>query len=66
MKARVTVTLKSGILDPQGKATGSDDVFTRVEKARAHYTAVGLGEAYVDQFIHGRAEGPIKLDVRAA
>jgi phospholipid/cholesterol/gamma-HCH transport system ATP-binding protein len=24
------------------------------------------GNAYVDQFIHGRAEGPIKLDVRAA
>ena len=24
------------------------------------------GNAYVDQFIHGRAEGPIELDVRAA
>lgn len=24
------------------------------------------GNAYVDQFIHGRAEGPIKVDVRAA
>ena len=24
------------------------------------------GNPYVDQFIHGRAEGPIKLDVRAA
>jgi phospholipid/cholesterol/gamma-HCH transport system ATP-binding protein len=24
------------------------------------------GNAYVDQFIHGRGEGPIELDVRAA
>jgi len=24
------------------------------------------GNAYVDQFIHGRAEGPIELDIRAA
>jgi len=24
------------------------------------------GNAYVDQFIHGRADGPIELDVRAA
>ena len=24
------------------------------------------GNAFVDQFIHGRAEGPIELDVRAA
>jgi phospholipid/cholesterol/gamma-HCH transport system ATP-binding protein len=24
------------------------------------------GNPYVDQFIHGRAEGPIKVDVRAA
>jgi 2,4'-dihydroxyacetophenone dioxygenase len=38
-------------VDPQGKATGYDDVFTRLEKARAHYAAVGLGEDYVEQFI---------------
>ena len=25
----------------------------------------GSGDAYVDQFIHGRAEGPIKMEVRA-
>jgi phospholipid/cholesterol/gamma-HCH transport system ATP-binding protein len=24
------------------------------------------GNPYVDQFIHGRGEGPIKLDIRAA
>jgi len=38
-------------VDPQGGSTGYDDVFTRIDKARAHYTKVGLGESYVDQFI---------------
>jgi hypothetical protein len=38
-------------VDPQGAATGYEDVFTRVEKARAHYAAVGLGEDYVERFI---------------
>jgi 2,4'-dihydroxyacetophenone dioxygenase len=38
-------------VDPQGVSTGYDDVFTRLEKARAHYIAVGLGESYVEQLI---------------
>jgi 2,4'-dihydroxyacetophenone dioxygenase len=38
-------------VDPHGIATGYDDVFTRVDKARAHYSAAGLGEGYVDRFI---------------
>jgi 2,4'-dihydroxyacetophenone dioxygenase len=38
-------------VDPQGNSTGYDDVFTRIEKARAHYVAVGLGDRYVEQFI---------------
>ena len=38
-------------VDPQGVSTGYDDVFTRLEKARAHYSAVGLGEHFVEQFI---------------
>jgi 2,4'-dihydroxyacetophenone dioxygenase len=38
-------------VDPQGISTGYDDVFTRIDKARAHYTSVGLGERYVEQFI---------------
>ena len=38
-------------VDPQGASTGYDDVFTRLEKARAHYAAVGLGERYVEQLI---------------
>ena len=38
-------------VDPQGVSTGYDDVFTRLDKARAHYAAVGLGETFVEQFI---------------
>ena len=38
-------------VDPQGVTTGYDDVFTRLDKARAHYAAVGLGERYAEQFI---------------
>ena len=38
-------------VDPDGKATGFDDVFTRIEKCRAHYSNNGLGAEYVDQFI---------------
>ena len=38
-------------VDPQGNVTGYDDVFTRCEKAREHFTRVGLGAEYVDQFI---------------
>jgi 2,4'-dihydroxyacetophenone dioxygenase len=30
---------------------GYDDVFTRIDKCRAHYARNGLGEGYVDQFI---------------
>jgi 2,4'-dihydroxyacetophenone dioxygenase len=38
-------------VDPQGASTGYDDVFTRLEKARRHYAAVGLGEDYVERFV---------------
>ena len=38
-------------VDPDGKNTGYDDVFTRIAKCRAHYEQVGLGGHYVDQFI---------------
>ena len=30
---------------------GYDDVFTRIDKCRAHYAQNGLGAEYVDQFI---------------
>lgn len=38
-------------VDPQGNATGYDDAFTRIEKCRQHYAAVGLGMDYVNRFI---------------
>ena len=38
-------------VDPQGQATGYDDVFTRIDKYRAHFESVGLGEDYVKRFM---------------
>ncbi|MDT5064432.1 MAG: 2,4-dihydroxyacetophenone dioxygenase [Mycobacterium sp.] len=38
-------------VDPDGGAVGYEDVFTKVEAARRHYEAVGLGGAFVDQFV---------------
>lgn len=38
-------------LDAQGRQTGCEDVFTKLEICRAHYEAVGLGAGYVDQFV---------------
>ena len=38
-------------VDPEGNATGYDDVFTRIEKYRAHFESVGLGADYVKNFM---------------
>lgn len=38
-------------LDEQGRQTGYEDVFTKLEMCRAYYEAVGLGAGYVDQFV---------------
>ncbi len=38
-------------VDTQGNATGYDDVFTRIEKYRAHFEAVGLGADHVKTFM---------------
>ncbi len=38
-------------VDPQGVSTGYDDVFTRIERYRAHFEAVGLGADYVKRFM---------------
>jgi len=38
-------------VDPFGNTMGYEDVFTKIEMCRRHYTDVGLGEDYVDQFI---------------
>ena len=38
-------------LDENNKQIGIEDVFTKIDMCRRHYTAVGLGADYVDQFI---------------
>ena len=38
-------------VDPWGKTTGFEDVFTKIDMCRKHYDEVGLGADYVDQFI---------------
>jgi quercetin dioxygenase-like cupin family protein len=38
-------------VDPLGKAIGYEDVFTKIDMCRKHYTDSGLGSAYVDQFL---------------
>jgi quercetin dioxygenase-like cupin family protein len=38
-------------VDPDGKVQGYDDVFTKIDMCRQHYDAVGLGAAFVDQFL---------------
>ena len=38
-------------VDPWGKATGYEDVFTKIDMCRKHYTECGLGGGYVDRFI---------------
>ncbi|MBL8386106.1 MAG: 2,4'-dihydroxyacetophenone dioxygenase family protein [Burkholderiales bacterium] len=38
-------------VDPQGKATGYDDVFTRLEIASDHYEKVGLGRDFAKSMV---------------
>jgi len=38
-------------VDEAGKAIGYEDVFTKIEMCMAHYEKVGLGKAFVEQFI---------------
>jgi hypothetical protein len=38
-------------LDDNGKTTGYEDVFTKIEMCRKHYIDVGLGADYIDEFI---------------
>ena len=38
-------------VDPDGNTTGYDDVFTRIDKCRAHYARNGLGGEFINQFI---------------
>lgn len=38
-------------VDASGATVGIEDVFSKIEKARAHYERAGLGAGFVDQFI---------------
>ncbi len=38
-------------VDEAGQTTGYEDVFTKITMCRRHYTEVGLGADYVDQFV---------------
>jgi 2,4'-dihydroxyacetophenone dioxygenase len=38
-------------VDPYGKQTGYEDVFTKIEMCRGHYARNGLGADFLDQFI---------------
>lgn len=38
-------------VDPWGKVTAYEDVFSKIEMCRRHYDSCGLGGAYLDQFI---------------
>jgi 2,4'-dihydroxyacetophenone dioxygenase len=38
-------------VDPQGAALGYEDVFTKLEYARKHYEAIGLGADFASRYI---------------
>lgn len=38
-------------VDDQGRSTGFEDVFTKIDMCQANYADVGLGTEYVKQFI---------------
>lgn len=38
-------------IDPQGNPEAYEDVFTKIDAARRHYQAIGLGADYIKQFI---------------
>lgn len=46
-----TVNAAMIYVDPWGKTTGYEDVFTKIALCRAHYEAVGLGGDFVEQFV---------------
>ena len=50
----ITLFHTTGVItyvDPDGKMTGYEDVFTRIEACRRHFTESGLGANFVDRFI---------------
>ena len=38
-------------VDADGRQTGYEDVWTKIDMCRAHYVATGLGATFVEQFV---------------
>jgi quercetin dioxygenase-like cupin family protein len=38
-------------VDPQGNPVAYEDVFTKIAAAKRHYSAIGLGEDYINRFL---------------
>ena len=38
-------------VDPDGRVLGYEDVFTKIDLCRRHFSSVGLGERFIEQFI---------------
>lgn len=38
-------------VDPDGRVTAFEDVFSKIDACRRHYAAIGLGEGFADRFI---------------
>ncbi len=50
----VTLFQVNGVMayvNPWGRQTGYEDVFTKIDMCRAHYAACGLGADFADRFI---------------
>jgi 2,4'-dihydroxyacetophenone dioxygenase len=50
----ITLFVVTGALvyvDPEGRATGYEDCFTKLALARRHYEQVGLGADFAEQFV---------------
>ena len=50
----ITLFQVNGVMyyvDPWGKPLGYEDVFTKIDMCRKHYSDAGLGTDYVEQFI---------------
>jgi hypothetical protein len=50
----ITMFQVNGVMyycDSEGRHTGYEDVFTKLDMCRKHYESVGLGADYVDQFV---------------
>lgn len=38
-------------IDEDGRGTGFDDLFTKIDMCRGHHAAIGLGTDYAERFV---------------